>query len=155
MLGPRLSSLSTGRSLPQVCRGTCSLFASFRRLNATDGDIPSLSSGDAFHFATPKPKGESSRGSKRSNLRPAPPTGGGRKEGLMSKEAKTDVAGLRSAVLKVAEAVPPAAWRESQWRRHSYPGWRAFVRAASGSRDLMQVCLVCLDGGLLRREMGQ
>lgn len=60
-------------------------------------------------------------------------------EGLET-EGKVDVSGLRSAVLQVAEAVPEKAWRTGQWRRVSYPAWRAFVLVATGPRELMQVC---------------
>ena len=59
-------------------------------------------------------------------------------EGLV-KSGKADVLGLRGAILAIAEAVPEKAWRSGQWRRVSYPAWRAFVMVATGPRELMQV----------------
>lgn len=67
-------------------------------------------------------------------------------EGLI-KEGKVDVSGLRSALLGVAEAVPEKAWRPGQWRRVSYPAWRAFVFVATGPRELMQVWRDYCSGG--------
>lgn len=62
----------------------------------------------------------------------------GEAEGL-TKEGRADIQGLRGAVLRVAESVPVSAWRNDQWLTISYPAWRAFVRSATGPRDLMQV----------------
>lgn len=55
------------------------------------------------------------------------------------KEGKVDVTGLRRAILKIAEAVPERAWSTGQWRKVSYPAWRAYVLVATGPRELMQV----------------
>ncbi|CAN0362390.1 unnamed protein product, partial [Laminaria digitata] len=53
-------------------------------------------------------------------------------------------------VLQVAEAVPEKAWRTGQWRRVSYPAWRAFVLVATGPRELMQALLMMEAG--IRKE---
>lgn len=75
----------------------------------------------------------------------------GREPEAQAKEGKVDVSGLRSAVLQVAEAVPEKAWKTGQWRRVSYPAWRAFVLVATGPRELMQVR--DFGGGLVRVEV--
>ncbi|CAM9777765.1 unnamed protein product [Scytosiphon promiscuus] len=74
-------------------------------------------------------------------------------EGLV-KEGKLDVAGLRGAVLQVAEAVPEKAWKTGQWRRVSYPAWRAFVLASTGPRELMQALLM-MEAGIKKEWLAK
>lgn len=149
----------------QVCLGSCVLFASLRRNAGSSSSGSSGASGGSslgsggsasssqrpsqadhvFAAGAPvkKPKGANElqgSGGARSGGRKAPFMG---EAEALTKEGKADIQGLRGAVLKVAESVPVSAWRAGQWLKISYPAWRAFVRSATGPRELMQVRRAC------------
>lgn len=118
------SALSAGRSTP----------AAKRAKGGGSLSKPPTHAASSSSSAKKKGKGSAAAGGQKvpTSLEP---------EGLVT-EGKVDVSGLRSAVLQVAEAVPEKAWKTGQWRRVSYPAWRAFVLVATGPRELMQVCAV-------------
>ena len=131
--GSSTSALSAGRSAPAAKR-------------SKGGGGPSSKPSASDHASSSSSSSSKKKG-KAAAARQQEPPASLEPEGLV-KEGKVDVSGLRSAVLQVAEAVPEKAWWMGQWRRVSYPAWRAFVLVATGPRELMQVSLTRGCGGL-------